>query len=278
MQRPNLKKPKILENGEVLISWRKHDEKNKFIIKRSEDEEGVYETLATVDSDDGEFIDSNVEMCKLYWYKVIAYKVVNQEKKFKRSFPTKAFTYIKQNITIDSVKQKDENHVTIKWQPLNSADAYALFKRNEHGSIPVLIKKIDKQFCQCDDEIILGTVNYYTIKAICVVDDSDVYIAESEQYMTASIGKTEILQCKQQAMGKVCLKLRIVSGASGYVIERKDDNETEFKEIARTNTNVEYEFIDKPKKAKKSIYQAKAYKILGDEILISAASEMKSVK
>ncbi|MFI3140966.1 MAG: hypothetical protein R3Y27_01500 [Clostridia bacterium] len=278
MEKPVVNKKKILEDGSVLIGWKEYKEELKFLVKRSESADGYFETLAKVSSQDGEYLDNTVELNKSYWYKVIAFKVVNKEKKYNRSLIFKIYTYIKREIEITSVETDNEGLSKISWNKLDKVDGYALFKRNEHGMKPVKMQTFDVDTNECEDQNILGTVNHYIIKAFALVDESVIYIAESEPCTASSIAKTEILQCKKHLLGGVSLKLRIVSGASGYIIERKDADEAEFKEIARTNSNVEFEVTDKPKKAKKCTYRAKAYKIVGEEILISEVSETKKVK
>ncbi len=73
--------------------------------------------------------------------------------------------------------------------------------------------------------------------------------------------------------------LRLVAGADGYILERKDSKDGEFTEVARTESGLELTFKDKaPSHFKSYLYRVRSYRSVKEELFISDGSEEITVK
>lgn len=278
MKRPIIKEHKILNTGDVFISWTKCDEAQKYIIKKSEDENGEFINVARVDSDVLEVVDSDVQPQKLYWYKVIAYKKQGEETDLKRGKLSSIYTLVQDKMQLIELITHSDASVELKWQSFENVDGYAVFKRNEHASKPVLVMSVDKEFKEYKDtSSILGTVNYYSVRAYNIVNGTRVYVAQSQELVSISVGKANIIKCKKTLFGKLIFNLSIVSGASGYIIKQKMAN-GEFEEIIRTDSNTQIELEYKPQSNAPLTFVVVSYKVVGDTILYSEPSEEINAK
>lgn len=278
MKKPVIKQLKMLENGDVYIAWSKCEGAQRYVVKKSEDENGEFKDVARIGNDVFDAVDKNPDPQKMYWYRVFACRKIGAETELKRSNLKMLYTLNQSKMQLINVDTDSLGVATLKWQKLDNVDGYAIFKRNEHATNSVCIKSVDKNTTESqEDTSVLGTINYYRIKAFIIVNETRVYIAESNECVSASVGKTKATICKKSLGGKVNITLSIISGASGYIIKEKA-TDGEFKEVLRSEANTQMEFEYKPKSKTSLEFIAVAYKNVGDEVLYSGVSEVFNVK
>lgn len=257
--------------GGVRIEWTPIDGADKYAIKRSDEPYGEYELLAWRKKN--AYRDQTAEKNKTYWYKVVALKILKKKENVKNWSP--AVPGVDSDIPApDSLTAECEgNGIKLQWHSSDEADAFMIYRRNDFFRQVVPLKKVSgNSYFDCD--IVQGQIFYYSVQSLKETNQGNF----SQEVYCCNLAPSEIVMFKSRVNKKVELKVRIVSGADGYIFERSEDGEN-FTEIAKTDSNVSLNYTDKAEKSfTVYYYRVTAYKIVNGEVVLSQPSEAVKIK
>ncbi len=269
-QNPNITSLEETADGKLKITWSAVSGAEKYIVYRRYDRNGDFEKVKVVAAT--QYIDAP-ERNKNIWYKIRATKQLLGSKKSNKDSPLKAAILSDlpspEGFSAEAKKEK----ILLKWKKTEGAKEYIINRRNDFFSQVLPIGETEKLTFE-DEKIVKGQVYHYSVQGIF---ESSAQGNISEEISSVCLGKTEILKTKV-FLKNVVLSLRIVSGADGYIIERKAKG-GEFEEIGRTSDNLQTEFTDKKTKHFKAYtYRIFALKNVKGKEFKGPESEQQSVK
>lgn len=271
---PKIKSITVTDEKKVSISWTKVDGAEKYAVKRSTQAGGDFETVAWAKKP--EYVDDTVEKDVTYWYKITAWKKLEGKKTSTKNSAVKAVVVsdisAPQNI---SVKADGKGSIKISWKNIPGADGCIINRRNDFFSqiIPVASAK-GESFT--DEGIVPGQPYHYSLQYFTEKGETILHGIFSREYDCIYLDSGRILSCKAGLFKRVRLSLRLVAGADGYVISRKDDKDGEFIPVIKTQDGFGLQITDKvPKALKKYTYRVCAYKVInGEEFFSKQSSEV----
>ncbi len=142
--------------NEIRIQWRKIDTASGYIIYKSMDGGITYDFLDIID--DGNittYSDYDVNINRLYYYKVAALVLVNNLQIISASSEAKSASTRLERTSVDrEFTYVNYNTVHISWNSVPGADGYYIYTRLEHGDNPqfVMVKKeLDHNYTDVTD-------------------------------------------------------------------------------------------------------------------------------
>lgn len=269
--------PKITEiscadGGGLKLCWSGVPEAEKYGVKRASEPDGEYETLKWVKGKT--YTDTSAEKDVTYWYKVVASKTLEGKKTSKKSSPTVA-GIISDIPAPEGLTAKPCNgKIRLSWKADDRGCSFAVSRRNDFFNQILPVARVDGTFFD-DRDIVAGQAYHYSIQSIA---DGKREGNFSKEVSCIYLDCGQITEVKAAAFGRVFIKVRIVAGAKGYILERSADGKT-FSEVARTDSGTALRFTDKADKLfGKYFYRTKAYTFIGNEEFISGPSEAVKVK
>lgn len=138
------------------------------------------------------------------------------------------FCYVKQQETL-KISKTTLDSITIRWQPIENAGGYEVYKKNAAGKYVQIARIEDADATEYTDAGLgKGEAGTYIVRAFLDEDQEEDFSA----YTPAVTGVTGIdntsLQAKGIAFAKVNLNWDKVSDASGYKIQRYDAGKKKF--------------------------------------------------
>lgn len=262
------------DDKKVLIKWKKSPLAEKYDIKRALTPDGEF---VHVDWAKGaEFVDETAETDTTYWYKVIAWKRMENKKTSKKASKLKVVTVSDiPHAEKLSVKEED-GRIILSWKKAENC-RYDVYRRSDFFSRPVLIGE-SKGDCFVDDTAVSGQVYHYSLQTVKKGSEKEFYGNFTKEVSCAFVDRTEILSART-LWGRVTVDVKVIAGADGYIFERSTTKDGEFIEVGRTEDITAVTFEEKlPSRFKTYYYRARAYKKSGEAEYFGAYSDVKSVR
>lgn len=265
---PKIKSVCVTEDKKISISWTKVDGAEKYAVKRSTQAGGDFETVAWAKKP--EFVDDTADENITYWYKITAWKKLEGKKTSTKNSAVKAVVISDMPAAEKvSVKAGDKPLIKIKWKNIPGVDGCIINRRNDFFSqiIPVAVAEGESY---TDDGIVPGQPYHYSLQYYKKQGEEILHGNFSDEYDCIYLDSGKILSCKAGAFGRIKLSLRLVAGADGYIISRKDDKSAEYEQVIKTQDGFNLHITDKvPKHFKRYTYRVCAYKIVNGKEYLS---------
>lgn len=169
LNNPEMKRIDLKESGKVKVFWTKAPGASRYVLQRSTQEEGPYQTIATItDVMKNSYLDAGVERGMTYYYRVVAY---NQTGIIKGSTGYVAPMSVKniQTPQIETAKLSDTTPgVQISWSRTPGAEGYRIYRSTtERGGYTKLatVKGTDTLTFLDESETEIGMTYYYKVNA-----------------------------------------------------------------------------------------------------------------
>ncbi len=232
------KSPKVLSNNRIKIYWNKVDGAQKYRIYRKIAGEN-YVRLATVDSDELEYIDKTAKTDGVtYYYAVKAISGINSGVLSEKA-KIKLFGIQKPEVYCEG------ETVTVKWDKIKGATNYKLFKRTVKGDWEEVYSGTQNKFT--DSDVSIGKQYYYSVT---VEKDNHYSSFDTAGVSVVCLKEPEIVSVSSNVDNSVLVKWGAVKHATKYRIYR----ESPFEDSTYIGTTSSAYFYDTGKKANNYFY------------------------
>ena len=232
--------PETLEDNKIKITWEAVAGAKKYRVYRKTEEAKKYTRLATVSADVLEYTDkSSKKDGETYIYAVKAVNGTNA-----------GVLSNKNRITLFGVQKPLAfgvgETVTVKWDAVENATDYKLFKQNADGQWNVVCSGIDATE-YIDTDVSTGNKYIYSL----VVEKDGQYSSFDTKGVTAyCLAEPKITSIKSSVDNSVYLKWGKIEGATKYNIYR----ESPFEDYKLVGTTSKTSFYDKTEKDSNYFY------------------------
>ncbi|MEE1321014.1 MAG: hypothetical protein UHM85_05710 [Acutalibacteraceae bacterium] len=273
---PRFTQVAVTEEKNVKLSWTKVKGAEKYGIKRATSSKDGFETLAWIKK--CEFVDENVPENVSCFYKITAQKKLESKKNSSKTSAVRAVIVSDISAPEELKVQEKKRKICLKWKKVEGADGYIVSKRNDFYSQMLPVART--QECKfTDGKIVSGQPYYYCVQAYKKNEEHEKQGNYSQQVSSVSLDNGAVVEAKALFGKKVQIRLRLVAGADGYILQRKDSPDGEFREVARSSANTEINFTDSvPKHFKSYFYRAISYKTVENKLYISEPTAEIQIK
>ena len=234
------KTPEILEDNKIKVSWEAVEGAKKYRVYRKTEDADKYTRLATVKADVLEYTDkASKKDGETYIYAVKAVNGTNA-----------GVLSNKNKITLFGVKKPIAScvgeTVTVKWDIIENATDYKLFKKNADGQWNLVCSGADVTE-YVDTDVSTGNKYNYSL----VVEKDGKYSSFDTKGVTAyCLAEPKISSIKSSVDNSVYIKWNEVEGATKYNIYR----ESPFEDYKLVGTTSKTSFYDKTEKDSNYFY------------------------
>ena len=225
---------------------------------------GKYKTIAVLKNK--EYIDKNLIVGKKYFYRVEA--EYNESKKMSKVVSN---TPMLDKTIINVSKSKSHNSVYLKWEKVDGASGYKIYRSTAKDGKYIAIKNINS-LSYIDKDLITGKTYYYRVRAYKTVGKKTVYGPYSNKTSAKPILASPSFNISQNNT-HVKVTISTSKGATGYEIYKKDVNDNVFKKVATTTSRVYKD--EKINFLTTYEYKVRAYKVIGKKKVYSGFSAIK---
>lgn len=232
--------PETLEDNKIKVSWEAVNGAEKYRVYRKTEDAKKYTRIATVSKDTLEYVDTaSKKDGEAYIYAVKAVNGTNA-----------GILSAKNKITLFGVKKATAScvgeTVTVKWDAIENATDYKLFKRNSDGQWTLVYSGVDLTE-YVDTEVSTGNKYSYSL----VVERDGQYSSFDTKGVTAyCLAEPKISSIKSSVDNSVYLKWNEIEGATKYNIYR----ESPFEDYKLVGTTSKTSFYDKTEKDSNYFY------------------------
>lgn len=232
--------PETLEDNKIKFSWEAVKGAKKYRVYRKTADAKKYTRLATVSADVLEYTDKTSKVDgETYYYAVKAVNGTNA-----------GVLSNKYAITLFGVKKPIAYCVgetaTIKWDTVENATDYKLFKKNSDGQWDLLYSGTEVQEI-VDENVSIGNKYIYSL----VIEKDGQYSSFDTKGVTAyCLAEPKITSIKSSTDNSVYIKWGSVEGATKYNIYR----ESPFEDYKLIGTTSKTSFYDKTQKDSNYFY------------------------
>lgn len=232
--------PETLEDNKIKFSWEAVKGAKKYRVYRKTADAKKYTRLATVSADVLEYTDKTSKVDgETYYYAVKAVNGTNA-----------GVLSNKYAITLFGVKKPIAYCVgetaTIKWDTVENATDYKLFKKNSDGQWDLLYSGTEVQEI-VDENVTIGNKYIYSL----VIEKDGQYSSFDTKGVTAyCLSEPKITSIKSSTDNSVYIKWGSVEGATKYNIYR----ESPFEDYKLIGTTSKTSFYDKTQKDSNYFY------------------------
>ena len=236
-------------NG-IKISWNFVNNAAGYIVYRREGSSAFKKVAGFTDGVTQSYVDTTAVNGKTYSYAVKAINGTVQS-----TYVSKSIAFVKNLATPQFTLTNTISGVRVDWNFVNNATGYIVYRRVEGGVFQKVAGFTDgKTKSYVDTKAVNGTKYYYAVKAINASTQST--------YLSKEIVYKKSLATPQFTLTGINSGVRIdwdlVSGASGYIVYRREGNEA-FKKVAGFTDGVTKSYVDKTAvNGKKYAYAVKA--------------------
>ncbi len=232
--------PETLEDNKIKISWEEVKGAEKYRVYRKTADAKKYTRLATVGADVLEYTDkASKKDGETYYYAVNAVNGTSAGVLSKKS-----------EITLFGVQKPTAScvgeTVTVKWDSVENATDYKLFKKNSDGQWDLVYSGVDA-LEYVDTDVSAGNKYNYSL----VVEKDGQYSSFDTKGVTVyCLAEPKITSIKSDVDNSVLLKWKAIEGATKYNIYR----ESPFEDYTLIGTTTNTSFYDTTEKGSNYFY------------------------
>ncbi len=207
----------------VNVSWTKVAGVNGYAIYRKAGSDGSYKKIQTISSGSKvSYTDEMVDTGTKYYYKVRAYKTVDDETVW-GAYSNEVSVTPTMKAPKVTLTNNSYNSVTVKWNKISGADGYKVTRAESADGAYKTVKTVKDYdiVSYTDTGLSVGKTYYYKVYAYRSMDDGNVKGAKSEAAAIKAVpGATTV---KSEAAGATQIKLTwskvsLPSKNSGYIV------------------------------------------------------------
>lgn len=236
----------------VQLSWEKGAYADGYLVYRYDAEKDSWIKLKTTDK--RTYVDDTCAAGMTYRYQVKAYTVVG-EARYEAEAAVISATTVLEKPTGLGVSSTGENTISLKWNKVNGADGYYVYRKTAEDTKWTLLDATDT-LVYTDEALASGTAYQYAVRPYKDVDSVE-HLGNYTTIQTATTPAGATGLKAKVHIDSVDLRWDSVEGATGYSIYRWDDSKNAWKKLKTTN-QLSYTDSDLKKNASYR-YAIKAY-------------------
>ena len=157
----------------ISLTWGDVDNETGYLIERSKVDEANYQTIRSLGPDSNSYIDSNLEVNQIYYYRVLAFNSVDSSA-VSTSDSGKTFIPIPELTVLDSVLAVSTTEIRLKWRLKNYTESYKVYRSENADSNFTIVQTVSSNNSEYTDTgLDPYTWYYYKIVASNSSGDSD---------------------------------------------------------------------------------------------------------
>ena len=255
--------------NEVTLTMNEVVGSEGFEIWRSTNSRRGYSLVGTVTEP---IFKQEISLNTTYYYKVRAYKLVNEKKNYS-SYSSVKSTKATLGVPAYTLTRENVNEITIGITEVANANGYEIWRStNSRRGFYLVGTVTEPTFKQ---EISLNTTYYYKVRAYKLVGEKKNYSAYSSVKSTKATLGVPTYTLTKENVNEVTIGITEVANANGYEIQRSTYKNKNFKTIATVTENTYKEEISLNTTY---YYRVRAYKLVGEKKNYSSYSSVKSTK
>lgn len=273
--------PRITEisataDGNVHLEWAEVPLAQRYYIRRFTEPEGEYVQFDWVT--DLSFTDTTAERDITYWYRIIAWKAIEGKKNYHLKSGALRPVTVSDIPAVKNLRTEVKGgKIHLFWDKGEGSKFY-IYKRSDYFSKLMLIGETEKSTF-CDEDTISGQAYHYTVQTVKIADGKELHGSFTGEADCAFVDTTEIRSVRKILGRKALINVRVIAGADGYIFERCDKKDGEFREVGRTEGITAVNFEDKlPSRFAGYGYRVCAYKNISGKEFRGGYSEVKYIK
>ncbi|MEG0918880.1 MAG: N-acetylmuramoyl-L-alanine amidase [Anaerovoracaceae bacterium] len=256
---PVLLKVTGVNTDSVEAEWETADWTTGYEIYRSLTKDGDYEYVDKVEERRNTYKDTNLEFDQEYYYKVRGYRTFNGEKKYgpysnivsgrtKLSTPTGVDAY-----------GSDYDKSVVKWNKVEGAEAYEIYRKTEDTSNYLLVTRVDgTKSSYVDTNMDFNKLYYYKVRSVKAGQNGDKFSDYSKANGARPKTSKPVLSFGK-SYTKVRVKWQPVNGADGYRIYVSTDDKN-YRLVTDVKGDMDNYLVEGLKDGKRHYFKACAYK------------------
>jgi N-acetylmuramoyl-L-alanine amidase/fibronectin type 3 domain-containing protein len=151
--------------GKLTIFWNKVSNANGYLIQRSTQKKGTYETVQIIGSKDvTSYTDKKLTTGQTYYYKIQTTNIVNKVIGL-GSFSNIASAVPLKRVEIKSIRAVSGGRLKLVWNKVNGAAKYQIQRREKNGKFET-IATISNATAYLDKNIKTNKMYYYRVRAV----------------------------------------------------------------------------------------------------------------
>lgn len=254
----------------LKISFAKIEGATEYEIQRSTKKNSGYKTIKTTTTTS--YVDASVKCGTTYYYRV---RAVNKEHNVKSDYSNIISKKVLPNkITISSKKVKSYNSTYIKWNKVDGASGYRVYRAtSKNGKYERLVTTTALSYT--DTWLTSGKTYYYKVRAYRWVNGTKVFGPYSDIFtLTPKLG-TPTVKIYQSGTS-VRFEIDKVSGATGYRVYRSTTENGKYTRITSSTERLHKDYDISYTNT--YYYKVRAYKVVNGKKVFSEYTQPVKVK
>ncbi len=198
--KPTLGKPSLTvqgKNSQIELSWKSVSGANGYAVYRATSKDGSYSRLSYVSGTS--YTDKSIEKTKPYYYKVSAYRTVNNDKKMGSKCSAVGMTTAPGRVSGVKAASK-KSYIKLDWTSVKGATGYRIYRATGSSSASFTEVGSSTKNTFNDSNVATGVTYFYKVKAYTKVDGVEALgDASKTGFSRSEVVKTAVawLGCKE---------------------------------------------------------------------------------
>lgn len=281
---PQISKENIVVNSNsynsIKIEWKNVDDVDGYEVYRATSELGTYSLRKTVTKDSKlRYINTSVTTGKTYYYKIRAYKIINDKKIYGQYSEIVSGKAVPAT-PIATAVSKTYNSNQVKWNQVAGANGYEVYRATSENGTYSLRKTITANSSRIytNTSLTTGKTYYYKVRAYKIVNGNKIYgefsTVVSAEPMLATPAVT--LTTKSKA---ITVKWTKITGSNGYEVYRATSQNGTYSLTKTISSNSTLSYTNtKLTTGKTYYYKVRAYRVVNGNKVYSNYSQIKYKK
>ncbi|MBQ8504259.1 MAG: hypothetical protein IJ491_08280 [Clostridia bacterium] len=273
---PKITSITVTQEKQLQLKWSKVNGAEKYSVKRALSDKGEFEHIAWVK--ECVYIDTDVSPDVTCRYKIMAYKKLEGKKTSTKLSPVRAAVVSDIPAPADFQAEENNGKILLTWKAVADAQGYIVSRRNDFYSQILPVARTNK--CSFTDEkIVSGQPYHYSVQAFLKGDAGERQGNFSPEAHCVSLDSGEILEAKASFGKKISIRVRLVAGADGYILQKSETKEGPFADSVKTESGIDVALEDKAEKRLRNYYyRVVAYKNVNGKEHRSAPTKTVQLK
>ena len=265
----------------ITVKWDKVDGADGYQVYRATSKTGTYILKKTITSGDSlSYTNTGLTTNKYYYYKVRAYRIINDSKVYSSYSDIKSAKTALGIPTINSISPKYDR-ITVKWDKVDGADGYQVYRATSKTGTYILKKTITSgdSLSYTNTGLTTNKYYYYKVRAYRIINDSKVYSSYSDIKSAKTALGIPTINSISPKYDRITVKWDKVDGADGYQVYRATSQTGTYtlKKTATSGYTLSYTNTGLTT-GKTYYYKVRAYKTVNGSKIYSSYSDIKSAK
>lgn len=208
----------------VKVSWKAITGASGYVVYQSTSEDGGYTRIKVIKNPDTlSYVNKELFIGDVYYYKVKAYREVDGEKVYSVASEAKRQKVQPVKTSITEISRENATSLKVTWKSVKGATGYTVYRSTEENGdyVRIAVVKSGAKVYYTDDECECGRTYYYKVKAYRTVNGEKIYGYASAAKSNNTIpARVTVSGDTKYNSTEITLKWNKVPYATGYRVYR----------------------------------------------------------